>query len=463
MGKDETIESSACTQQAHDAAGGPEVQEPDKSSENTRTLEEEGEEKEGSNVGIETLLDKTGRKEGQGAYEDSEKEEAGEKDIEVATDSGHARAKDSAREGKHTGSIPPTPHCLMSDKSTHTLFEHQNQAKAGSVGLPDVNAQELENAGEDPETNEATRKKETPIPGENNSLGKMENAPKPAAADGRVSNAPSRSDKMAGAEEKTEGEQDETENAQIEDSKKEIKGGGQSTDTNAKKGGTKEGEMTGSLSPPDSSSSSTGAATEETRERGKEAMKSDAMAAPDSHNHNPAGSCPTDSDPAPDLNDDAISTTVEQRLTNYCRILGELVPKMIDDRVIGARVTDIFKEIPTIVKPCDHQAIISSGLLPFISDHRNYFDAHPDLYNGFIMPFNQCCGCLNKFVDNALRDAQPKSPGLSFQEQEPENDNERSETEEANNKKGTSVLGDSSIEGGKSNCEISHMSSTNLI
>ena len=73
MGKDETIESSACTQQAHDAAGGPEVQEPDKSSENTRTLEEEGEEKEGSDVGIETLLDKTGRKEGQGVYEDSEK------------------------------------------------------------------------------------------------------------------------------------------------------------------------------------------------------------------------------------------------------------------------------------------------------------------------------------------------------------------------------------------------------
>ena len=164
MGKDETIESSACTQQAHDAAGGPEVQEPDKSSENTRTLEEEGEEQEGSDVGTETLSDKTGRKEGQGVYEDSKKEEAGEEEIEVATDSGHARAKDSAREGKHTGSIPPTLHRLISGKSTHTLFEHQNQAKAGSVGLPEVNAQELENVGENLETDEATSKKGTPIP-----------------------------------------------------------------------------------------------------------------------------------------------------------------------------------------------------------------------------------------------------------------------------------------------------------
>ena len=61
------------------------------------------------------------------------------------------------------------------------------------------------------------------------------NTPKPAAADGRVSNAPSRSNKMADAEEKTEGEQEETKRAQIGDSETEIKEGGQSADANAKK------------------------------------------------------------------------------------------------------------------------------------------------------------------------------------------------------------------------------------
>ena len=63
MAKDETVESSARTEQAHDAAGGPEEREPGKSSENTRTLEGEGDKQEGSDVGAETLADKTGRKE----------------------------------------------------------------------------------------------------------------------------------------------------------------------------------------------------------------------------------------------------------------------------------------------------------------------------------------------------------------------------------------------------------------
>ena len=172
MTEDETDEGLARSEQAHDAAGGPEEQEHDNNSENARTLEEKGEEQEGSDDGTETLVEENRRKEGQGVDEDSKRDEAGEEEIEVATDSGHARAKDSACEGKHTGSIPPTLHRLISGKSTHTLFEHQNQAKAGSVGLPEVNAQELENVGENLETDEATSKKGTPIPGKNILSGK---------------------------------------------------------------------------------------------------------------------------------------------------------------------------------------------------------------------------------------------------------------------------------------------------
>ena len=118
------------------------------------------------------MSDKIGRKEGQGVDEDSEKEEEGEKKIGVATDSRHARAKDSAREGKPRGSIPPTLHHLISGKSTHRFFEHKKQAKAGSVGLRDVNTQESEDTGAEPETDDATSKKGTPIPGKTIHSGK---------------------------------------------------------------------------------------------------------------------------------------------------------------------------------------------------------------------------------------------------------------------------------------------------
>ena len=73
MTKDETVEGSARSEQAHDAAGGPEEQEPDNISENARTLEEKGEEREGYDVGTEALTDKTRRRGGQGVNEESKK------------------------------------------------------------------------------------------------------------------------------------------------------------------------------------------------------------------------------------------------------------------------------------------------------------------------------------------------------------------------------------------------------
>ena len=69
MTADETVEGSALSEQAHDAAAGLEEQEPDNISENTRTR----------------------RRGGQGVNEESKKGEAEEEKIEVATDSGNAQ------------------------------------------------------------------------------------------------------------------------------------------------------------------------------------------------------------------------------------------------------------------------------------------------------------------------------------------------------------------------------------
>ena len=419
MTADETVEGSAPSEQAHDATAGLEEQERDIISENTRT----------------------GRRGEQGVNEestDTKEKTEGEQERLRKGDEPVAQPLVEAIDALH-----------LRDSIEGACVEEKTETKQDKLN---------KNKGEG---KSKVRREEgrSIVVGENQA---KQDTQKEKLATGEESET-NENNESATVE--------EPESTQIDDSETGIKEGGQSTDTNAKKGGRKDGEMTGSLSSPDSSSSSTGAAADKNRGRGKEETKSDAMAAPDSNNQNPAGSCPTDGDPAPDLHDDAISTTVdictpdgiEKRLTNYRLKLEELVPKMIDNRVIGARVTDIFKEIPLDVKRCDHQAVISSGLLPFISTHRNYFDAHPDYYSGFVMPFNSCLGWLRQVVRDAPKDAQPKPSGLSSQAQELENNNERSKTEEANSKKETSMLRDSTTERGTSSREISYVSSTDLM
>ena len=166
---------------------------------------------------------------------------------------------------------------------------------------------------------------------------------------------------------------------------------------------------------------------------------------------------------APNSDDPRTPDGMEQRLTNLCRELEGLAPAMQTDANSAARIVEIFEEIHSSVERCHHQAVVSSGLERFIQKGHYCYSAHPDFHSGFSTVYYTCRKWLRQVVQDAPNDAQPKSSGLSSQAQELENNNERSETEEANSKKETSMLRDSTTKRGTSSREISYVSSTDLM